>query len=84
MYKDSDRQREAVREATRRYRAKNRDSALSGQKDCSGNARGLAVVDKVGDTQPVIPKSPQSVIPRPAGLSNNQWAYIQMRAEQNE
>ena len=55
MYKDKDKQREAIKEATRRYRAKKGDSALSGQKDSPQNARGLPVIDEVGDTQPVIP-----------------------------
>ena len=55
MYKAKDKQREAVKEATRRYRAKNGDSALSGSKDALKNARGLLVVDELSDTQPVIP-----------------------------
>ena len=57
MYKDKNKQRKATKEATRRYRAKKADSALSGQKDGSENARGSAVLDKVGDTQPVIPSN---------------------------
>ena len=56
MYKDKDKQREAIREATRRYRGKKGDSALSGPKDGLKNARGLPVVGKVGDTHPVIPE----------------------------
>jgi len=56
VYKDKDRQREAVKKATQRYRAKNKDTALSGQKQVSQNARGSPVLDEVGDTQPVIPK----------------------------
>ncbi len=67
MYKDKDKQREAVKTATQRYRAKKADSALSGQKDSSENARGLAVVDKVGDTQPVIPSN---VIPERTAQGN--------------
>lgn len=55
MYKDRDRQREAVKKATQRYRAKNKDTALLGQKQVSQNARGSPVLDEVGDTQPVIP-----------------------------
>lgn len=51
MYKDKDRQRQAVREATRRYRAKNKVSALSSQKQGSENARGCTRMDEVGDTQ---------------------------------
>lgn len=61
MYKDPDKHREAVKLATRRYRAKKADSVLSSQKDGLDNARGLAVVDKIGDTQPVIPLN---VIPK--------------------
>ena len=57
MYKDKDKQREAVKAATQRYRAKKGDSALLGQKDGSGNARGLSVVDEVSDTLPVIPSN---------------------------
>lgn len=55
MYKDKAKQREAVKKATQRYRANKGDSALSSSKDGLENARGLAVVDEVGDTQPVIP-----------------------------
>ncbi len=55
MYKDKDKQREATREATQRYRAKNKDSVLSGQKQVSQNARGLPVIPEVGDTLSVIP-----------------------------
>ena len=54
-YKDKDKQREAVKAATRRYRANKGDSALSGSKQVSQNARGLPVVDEVSDTLPVIP-----------------------------
>lgn len=55
MYKDKAKQREAVKKATQRYRANKGDSALLGSKDDSKDARGLPVVDEVGDTQPVIP-----------------------------
>lgn len=55
MYKDKDKQREAVKAATQRYRAKKGDSALSGSKEGLENARGLPVVDELSDTQPVIP-----------------------------
>jgi hypothetical protein len=55
MYKDKDKQRQAVREATRRYRAKNKDSALSDQKQRLENAPECPVMDDLGDTQPVIP-----------------------------
>lgn len=63
MYKDKDKQREAVKAATRRYRAKNADSALSGQKQGLENARGLPMVDEVGDTQPVIPSNVIPILP---------------------
>ena len=64
-YKDKDKQREAVKAATQRYRAKKGDSALLGSKDGSKNARGLPVVDKVSDTRPVIPScDTPDVIPK--------------------
>ena len=56
-YKDKEKQKQAVKEATRRYRAKNKDSALSGQKQVLKNARGLPKADEVGDTQPAIPSN---------------------------
>ena len=56
MYKNKAKQREAVKAATQRYRANKGDSALSGSKQVSQNARGLSMLDEVGDTQPVIPK----------------------------
>ncbi len=58
-YKDKDKQKAAVKAATQRYRAKKDDSALSGQKQVSRNAPGLAVIPEVGDTPSVIPKSGQ-------------------------
>lgn len=61
MYKDKDKQREAVKKATQRYRANKGDSALSDSKGGLENARGSSVVDEVSDTQPVIP---QNVIPK--------------------
>ena len=65
MYKDKDKQREAVKVATQRYRAKTADSALSGSKDGLENARGLPVVGKLSDTQPVIPScDTPDVIPK--------------------
>ena len=54
MYKDKDKQREAVKEATRRYRAKR---PLK-------NARGCIEAGEVGDTHTVIPYIPKpTVIP---------------------
>ncbi len=65
MYKDKDKQREANRKATQRYRAKKGDSALLGHKDGLKNARGLPVVDEVSDTHPVIPScDTPDVIPK--------------------
>ena len=64
MYKDKDKQRRAVRDATRRYRARNKVSALSGPKQGSENARGCLRTDEVGDTQAVIPCDTQDVIPK--------------------
>ncbi len=72
MYKDKDKQREATRKATQRYRAKKGDSALSGRKDGLKNARGLPVVDEVSDTLPVIPScDTPAVIPKrtPKGVT---------------
>ena len=62
-YKDRDKQRAAVKQATRRYRAKNGDSAISGQKHISKNARGLSRLADIGDTHPVIPSNVIPVIP---------------------
>lgn len=61
MYKDEDRQRQAVKEAVRRFRAKNRDSAVSGQKQALENAPDCPVLDKVCNTRLVIPPN---VIPK--------------------
>jgi hypothetical protein len=70
-YKDKDKQREAVKAATRRYRAKKGDSAIPGQKQGLKKARGLPVVDEVGDTQPVIPScDTPTVIPK-QGITEN-------------
>jgi len=55
MYKDPDKQKEAVKAATQRYRAKKGNSALLGLKQGLENARGLAVRDELCDTRPVIP-----------------------------
>lgn len=55
MYKNPDKQRAAIREATRRYRAKKGDSALSGSKTVPQNARELLVLDEVSDTHTIIP-----------------------------
>lgn len=65
MYKDKDKQRAAVKRAVRRFRAKNNDSALSGCKDGSKNARGSSVRPEVGNTRPVIPSkcNTRDVIP---------------------
>ena len=68
MYKDKDKQREAVKAATRRYRGKKGDSALSSQKQGLENARGLPVVDELSDTRPVIPSK---VIPKEQGSTPN-------------
>ena len=59
-YKDKEKQREAVKAATRRYRANKGDSALSASKQVSQNARGLPVLDEVSDTRPVIPSFPKT------------------------
>ena len=63
MYKDK--QREAIKQATQRYRAKKGDSALSGQKQGLKNARGCPVSGDLSDTHPVIPsnRDTQDVIP---------------------
>jgi len=61
MYKDKTEQREAVKRATRLYRARNKDSAISGPERQSENARGLRRRAEAGDTQPVIPSD---VIPK--------------------
>ena len=55
MYKDKNKQREAVKLAVRRFRAKNNDSALSAQKQGLKKARGSLVSPEVGNTHPVIP-----------------------------
>ncbi len=71
MYKDKDKQREAVKAATRRYRGKNGDSALPGSKRGLENARGLPVVDEVSDTQPMIPScDTPDVIPERTAQGN--------------
>ena len=66
-FKDKGRQREAVKQAVRRYRAKNKDSALSGQKGDSVNAPGLTEKPEVSNTpvipHPVIPRQSTRVIP---------------------
>lgn len=69
MYKDKDKQRQAIREATRRYRAKNKVSALSSQKQGLENARGCTRTDEGGNTPAVIPSNvipsnTQDVIPQ--------------------
>ena len=65
MYKDKDKQRQAVREAVRQFRAKNNDSTLSAQKQGLENARGCSVSPDLGNTHPVIPSecNTQEVIP---------------------
>jgi hypothetical protein len=55
MYKDKAKQRQAVREATRRYRAKNKHSSLLAQKQRSKNAPDCPRMDDLGDTHTVIP-----------------------------
>lgn len=57
MYKDKVKQREAVKLAVRRFRAKNSDSALSGQKRGSKNAPGSIVRPELGNTRPIIPSN---------------------------
>ena len=72
MYKDKDKQKEAVKKATQRYRAKNADSALPDHRSGLENARGLAVVDGLGITNLVIlPKrATQPVIPERTAQGN--------------
>ena len=50
MYKDKDKQREAVKAAVKRYRAKKGDSALSSHKDGLKNAPESPVLDERGNT----------------------------------
>jgi hypothetical protein len=77
-----------VKLATRRYRAKKAESALSGHKQGLKNARGCPAMEDVSDTRPVIPSNVipsviPSVIPiRPEGVSDNQWEYMKYKAEQ--
>lgn len=68
-YKDKDRQKQAVKDATRRYRAKRADSVLSSRKQGLGNAPESPVVDEVCDTHPVIPPK---VIPKAQGMTVTQ------------
>lgn len=73
-----------------RYRAKKGDSALSGQKQGFRNAPEYPVVDERDAVRPKLSVRPvtvnvRPVIPglvRPKGVSDNQWAYIQFKAEQ--
>ena len=51
------------RKYMQRYRAKNKDSAVTGQKQASENARGLAVVAEPDSVRPVRPL--KSVRPKP-------------------
>ena len=66
MYKDKDRQREAVKLATRRYRQKvsrvSQDTA-----DSVIPCRDILVI-------------PTALPIRPEGVSNNQWNYIKWKA----
>ncbi len=79
MYKDKDRQREAVKLANRRYRAKNKVSAISGQKQGLINARGSIVRPEQRDTLVVIPSKRDTLV-RPMNISDNQWTMMQIRA----
>ena len=79
MYKNKEKQRQAVREAVQRYRAKNKGSAITGQEQGSESAPGLSVrpeLEQRADVIPpdvipkrnthVIPKRNTLVIPKPA------------------
>lgn len=52
------------REYMRRYRAKNKDSAIIGQKETSQNASGLAVLDERTPVRPIA-LDPVDVRPEP-------------------
>ena len=56
-YKDKDKQKEANRARQRRYRAKNKVSALLGQKEGLKNAPELTESDEVRNALPVTPQN---------------------------
>lgn len=79
------------REYMKRYRANKGNSSILGHKEVSQNAPECPVaaelksvrpnVSPVRPTDSVRPKSVRPV--RPNGMSENQWAYVQMKAEQD-
>ncbi len=70
---------EYQREYMRRYRAKTKDSALSGRESGSENARGLPVVDELTPVRPKLSVRPEQdgvVRPKPQSHSPMMVGYV--------